>query len=127
MDTLHQETVYGAIADAGEEFGLRRLGISNYCRNHTQGGYPNQWIHYWYPWLTSGEELRRYTTECPYINPMNKSYAFFGSASDNPENAFVTPFDVGWDSRINYDHEFIGKEALLELKKNPPRKAVTRE
>ena len=56
-----------------------------------------------------------------------RSYQSLGSASDDQENAFVTPFDVDWDYLINYDHDFIGKEALSRLKENPPRKVVTLE
>lgn len=126
-DRSKAEDVYDAIAQAGEEFGIRRLGFVNYCRNHTQAGYPNQWIHYWYPWFDD-EKLGEYVKNCPYVNPMHKAgYHFLGSAADNPQNAFVTPFDVKWEYLINYDHDFIGKAALEQLKKNPPRTAVTLE
>lgn len=121
------ENVYGAIYEAGKDMGIHRLAFPNYCRNHTQAGYPNQWIHYWYPLLTSGEGLAEYVKNCPYINPKFKVYNFFGSANDDIDNSFVTPFDVSWDYLINYDHEFIGKAALLELKQKQPRKAVTLE
>ena len=50
-----------------------------------------------------------------------------GSAAGDPQNAFVTPFDVKWDYLINYDHDFIGKKALLEIRKAPPRTVVTLE
>ena len=46
-----------------------------------------------------------------------------GSAAGDPQNAFVTPFDVKWDYLINYDHDFISKKALLEIRKAPPRTA----
>lgn len=125
--TDHADVVYDAVVAAGAEFGLKRQGVSNYCRSHTQGGYPNQWIHFWYPWRSSGEELLKYIETCPYIFEGHKQYPFFGSASDNSENAFVTPFDVAWEYLINYDHEFIGKTALQEIAKNPPKKCVTLE
>ena len=115
------------IVEAGKEYDIRRLAFGNYCRNHTQAGYPNQWIHFWYPCLTSGEKMKDYILKCPYGTGLNKAYRFFGSAADDIENAFVTPFDVDWDYLINYEHEFIGKAALEELKKNPPRKVVTLE
>ncbi len=54
-------------------------------------------------------------------------YNFYGSASDDIQNAFVTPFDVKWEYLINYNHDFIGKDALLKLKDNPPRTVVTLE
>ena len=120
------DAVYDAILQAGEKFDLRRLGLTQYCRNHTQGGYPNQWIHFYYPRLSSSEGLAEYIKTSPELEKF-KIYNFLGSAADDVENAFVTPFDVEWDYLINYDHDFIGKEALEKLKANPPRKCVTLE
>lgn len=120
------DAVYDAILQAGEKFDLRRLGLTQYCRNHTQGGYPNQWIHFYYPRLSSGEGLAEYIKTSPELEKF-KIYNFLGSAADDVENAFVTPFDVEWDYLINYDHDFIGKAALQTLKENPPRKCVTLE
>jgi len=130
-DRKDAETVFDAIVEAGRELGLRKLGSPQYCRNHTQGGYPNQWIHYWYPWHSSGEGLSQHVNQCMNNNILaalnTYPYPFFGSASDDPQNAFLTPYDVDWASRIDYNHDFVGKEALLEIKKNPPRKVVTLE
>ncbi len=122
-----RDVAYNAVLQAGQEYGIKELGFTQYCRNHTQGGYPNQWIHFWYPLLSSGETLAKYHRGCEYIFIGHRAYPFFGSASDDPQNAFVTPFDLDWDYLINYDHEFIGKSALQELAKNPPRKCVTLE
>ena len=126
-DTKDGEQVFGAIMEAGKPFGIKPLGFGSYCRNHTQAGYPNQWIHYTYPLNTSGEGLKNYVQASPFAMFGGRSYQSLGSASDDQENAFVTPFDVDWDYLINYDHDFIGKEALSRLKENPPRKVVTLE
>ena len=124
-DMKDAEAFFQAIVDAGEEYGLRKLGLAQYPRNHTQGGYPNQNIHYYYPILDSGEELANYVKNSPM--KLYSVYNFAGSAADDPQNAFVTPFDVKWEYLINWDHEFIGKEALLELKADPKRTCVTLE
>lgn len=71
------------------------------------------------------EKKRHGAPELPF--PWRKAYPIAGSAADDLENAFVTPFDVKWDYLINWDHEFIGKEALLNISKNPPRTCVTLE
>lgn len=125
-DIKNADLVFETVLKAGEEFGIKRLGYGTYCRNHTQGGYPNQFIHFWYPWFSSGEALSKYIKDCEYFM-FPKFYPFFGSAADDPQNAFVTPFDVGWDYLISFDHDFVGKEALQEIAKNPPRKCVTLE
>lgn len=124
------ETVYGAIWEAGQEYGIRKLGCVNYCRNHTQAGYPNQFIHYWYPYLSTSDQMTEYMKNGKFVGATArtaKTYPFFGSAADDPQNAFVTPFDVKWEYLINYDHTFIGRDALLKLKENPLRTAVTLE
>lgn len=126
-DMKQLDTVYEAIAEAGEEFGIRRLGWANYCRNHTQGGYPNQYIHFYYPFLIENEEMKDYILTHMGYNTQFGQYNFCGSASDDIQNGFVTPFDVGWEYLINYDHKFIGKEALLKLKEKPERTIVTLE
>ncbi|NLL51148.1 MAG: aminomethyl transferase family protein [Peptococcaceae bacterium] len=115
------EIAYAAIRKTGEEFGAKMLGTKNYCVNHTQAGYPNQHIHYQYPYFSSGEGLANF----PGMEQMRHTYV--GSCADNEENYFVTPFDVGWGYLINFDHDFIGKEALQKLAENPPRVPVTLE
>ena len=124
-DMKDAEAFYDAVVKVGEKYGMKRLGFSTYCRNHTQGGYPNQWIHYWYPLLESGPELASYVAQCPFRIGMAHNFA--GSATDDIQNAFVTPYDVKWEYLINWDHDFIGKEALAEIDKNPPRTCVTLE
>ena len=126
-DMKNADLVFGTILEAGQEFGIKRQGMDTYCKNHTQGGYPNQFIHFWYPWLSSSDEMTQYIKDCPYILDNEKIYNFYGSASDDVENAFVTPFDIAWDYLINYDHEFIGKEALQTIAKNPAKQCVTLE
>lgn len=129
------DKAFSAILKAGEEFGLKRLGFSQYCRNHTQAGYPNQWIHFWYPTLED-EKMKEYMNSdklakemniSSYANYLRRNYAILGSGNDCIEDAFVTPYDIDWDYIINWDHDFIGKESLLEIAKNPARKVVTLE
>ncbi|MGI6230990.1 MAG: hypothetical protein ACOYJL_08835 [Tractidigestivibacter sp.] len=129
-DMKYVEDVYGAIYEAGKEFGIRKLSWPNYTLNHTQGGYPNQWIHFRYPLGESGEELKKYWESIPETKwgaGLISSFPATGSAADVPDAAYVTPFDVGWDYLINWDHDFVGKDALAEIAKNPPRKPVTLE
>ena len=46
---------------------------------------------------------------------------------DDIRKRYVTPFDTGWENRINWDHEFPGKQALQEMAKAPRRTVVTLE
>lgn len=121
------EHVYGKILEAGEEFGIRRLGVQQYTRNHTQGGYPNQFIHYQLPWYASWPEFADYMDKYPFFPPRSKHPLIFGSASDDPMNAYVNPFDVGWDYLIDWNHDFVGKAALEQLRDGAHRTCVTLE
>ncbi|GHU67354.1 hypothetical protein AGMMS49983_18400 [Clostridia bacterium] len=112
------DDVYAAVREAGREFEIRALGCVHYCMNHTPGGYPNQHIHYSFPFSESGYDG-------PEYNAMTHNH--LGSCLGDDESYYVTPFDVSWDYLINYDHEFIGKEALQKLASEPRSLCVTLE
>lgn len=116
------EEVYDVLRKVLFKYDGRLQGFRNYCTiNHTTAGYPNQNIHFIYPYYTSGEGLAEFAKQ---VHP-NESV--IGSAADDKENAYCTPYDVGWGYLVNFDHDFIGKEALLKIKENPPYKMVTLE
>jgi glycine cleavage system aminomethyltransferase T len=116
------EIAYTRIREALEEFGGKLQGIRNYGTvNHTVGGYPNQMVHFLYPLFTGDTGLAEFSKK----NAIR--CIFCGSASDNEENIFVTPYDVGWGYLVNFDHDFMGKSALQKIAQNPPNKMVTLE
>ena len=45
--------------------------------------------------------------------------------SDNIEDYYLTPWDLGYGSFVKFDHDFTGREALETIAKNPRRKKVT--
>ena len=116
------EIVYCRLREIVEKFDGRMMGGANYLLNHTVAGYPNQYIHFYYPFLSSGEGLAEFAKTAVYPRLI-----FTGSASDDENNFYVTPYDVGWGYLVNFNHDFVGKQALLEIAKNPPRKVVTLE
>ncbi len=123
------DAVYESIYTVLKKYDGRQLGFRNYSAlNHTPAGYPNQDIHYLYPCYTSGDDLKAFVTS-DHVMQMGCAPWFMtnGSASDHPENAFMTPYDVGWGNLVNFDHEFPGKAALKELKENSPYTMVTLE
>ena len=118
------ETAFMRLREVLFEFGGKLQGARTYCTlNHTPGGYPNQFQHFWYPFMTSGEGLASFMQQGGGDHTV-----YTGSASDNVENFYVTPFDLKWDYLISFEKEkFIGKEALSELAKKPARTMVTLE
>ena len=116
------EIAYTRIREVLEEFGGKPQGVRNYgILNHTPGGYPNQLQHYAYALLTSDPGLAEFAKKACWLMPLD------GSALADPEMFYVTPYDVGWGYLVNFDHDFMGKEALAKIKENPPKKPVTLE
>ena len=123
------EAVCDALCISLEKFGGRKQGFRNYINlNHTPGGYPNQGVHYLYPCYTSGEGLKNWVL-MDHITKMGLTpwAALLGSASDKSENAFMTPYDVGWGNLVNFNHDFPGKEALARIKTEDKYTMVTLE
>jgi glycine cleavage system aminomethyltransferase T len=118
------EIAYARIREVLEEFGGKPQGIRNYGTiNHTPGGYPNQYQSFVYPYFASDKGLKAFFDKVNFRIP----YYFVGSAADNEDNYYVTPYDAGWGYLVNFDHDFIGKEALKKIAQNPPRVPVTLE
>ena len=116
------EIAYKKLRETVEKFGGVPLGLRAYPMvNHTPGGFPNLRQHYDFPYFTSGEGYAEFAKKNCWIMKQ------CGSAAEDPEAFFVTPYDVGWGNLVNFDHDFIGKDALQKIKENPPRKPVTLE
>lgn len=115
------EEVKAAIVEAGKEFGLRLVGARAYSSNTLESG----WIPSPLPAIYSGEKMKAYREWLPAntwegIGSLGGSYY-----SENIEDYYLTPYDLGYGSVVKFDHEFIGREALENVAKNPPRTKVT--
>jgi syringate O-demethylase len=115
------EAVKAAIVEAGKEFGLRLVGARAYSSNTLESG----WIPSPMPAIYSGEKMKAYRQWLPA-----KTYEAFASLggsfySDNIEDYYLTPYDLGYGPIVKFDHDFIGREALEKTAANPRRKKVT--
>ena len=45
--------------------------------------------------------------------------------SDNIEDYYLTPYEIGYGSFVKFDHDFIGREALEKIAGQPHRRKVT--
>lgn len=128
-DIQYMEEVYSFIWNIGKKKGMRKLGQLSYVMNHTEGGFPNINMHYPLPWYES-EELgydgfSKFLEERPFEAFYNSNRELVGSVGNNLETRFVTPFDVGWEKLVNFDHDFIGRESSEKISSNPKRTVVT--
>src|SRR3546814_13541034 len=46
--------------------------------------------------------------------------------SDNIEDYYVSPYELGYGPFVKFDHDFIGREALQKMAERPHRRKVTR-
>ena len=116
-----REKIREAIIDAGEEFGLHQVGNRAYATNTLESG----WIPSPLPAVYSGEQMKAYREWLPAT-----SYEGTGSLggslySDNIEDYYVTPYEMGYGPFIKYDHDFIGREALEKMDGASQRRKVT--
>jgi len=115
------EAVKAAIVEAGQEFGLRQVGARAYSSNTLESG----WIPSPMPAIYSSERMKPYREWLPadgYEARASLGGSFF---SDNIEDYYLTPYDLGYGSIVKFDHEFIGREALEKAANKPHRKKVT--
>jgi glycine cleavage system aminomethyltransferase T len=106
------------LSKQGKEFGLRLVGARAYSSNTLESG----WIPSPMPAIYSGEKMKSYRQWLPA-----KSYEGIASLggsfySNNIEDYYFTPYDLGYGGFVKFDHEFIGKAALEKLAAAPPRR-----
>ncbi|MFB6251065.1 MAG: aminomethyl transferase family protein [Halobellus sp.] len=113
------ETVKQAVLDAGEDYGIRRLGGKSYQSANVVLG----WLPLPLPAIYSGEEMQDFRE---WLSVRRGLISIGGSYdSDDVEDYYVTPIEVGYDHIIDFDHDFVGKAALQAEMDDPERKKVT--
>jgi vanillate/3-O-methylgallate O-demethylase len=110
-----------AILEAGAEFGLLPCGARAYASNTLESG----WIPSPLPAIYTGEELRGYREWLP-PNSYEANNAVAGSfVSDDIEDYYLNPFELGYAHMVKFDHDFIGRDALEQIEPETQRKKVT--
>jgi vanillate/3-O-methylgallate O-demethylase len=116
-----REKIREAIIKAGEEFGLRQVGSRAYATNTLESG----WIPSPLPAVYTDERMKKYRKWLP-ANSYEATGGLAGSfVSDNIEDYYVTPYEIGYGPFVKFDHEFIGREALEKIANKPHRRKVT--
>ena len=110
----HAAAVKDALMSAGEEFGLVHVGALAYASASVESG----WIPSPVPAIYTDPELAGYRAWLPLFGiegkrPLNGS--FF---SDDIEDYYVSPYDLGYGKSISFNHDFIGREALEKARES---------
>jgi syringate O-demethylase len=115
------EAVHEALLSAGDEFGLKLVGARAYSSNALESG----WIPSPLPAVYSGDDLKAYREWLP-ARGYEGSASIGGSfVSDDVEDYYFTPWDLGYGHLVKFDHDFVGREALEEKAGEEHRQKVT--
>lgn len=113
--------VKSAILEAGEEFEIREAGARAYSMVSQESG----WIPSPLPAIYTGEEMRPFREWLPG-DGFEANISLGGSfVSQNLEDYYLTPWDLGYGRLVRFDHDFIGREALERLESEPHKRKVT--
>ncbi len=113
--------VRAALIATGAKYEMLLGGAKTYWSTGLESG----WIAYPVPAIYTDERLRKFREWLP--GDTWEAYTQIGGSfvSSNIEDHYVTPWDLGLQRLIKFDHEFIGREALERLSTQPHRTKVT--
>lgn len=116
-----KDEIKAAIFEAGKDFGLLEGGAKTYSTVAHESG----WVPSELPAIYSGDKMKGYREWLP-ADGFEANASVGGSfVSDNIEDWYLTPMDIGYSHILKFDHDFIGRDALEEKIKQPCKKKVT--
>lgn len=121
-DWAHAEETRGAIMEAGDEYGIRSIGGRAYPTNVI----PTAWIPIPLPAIYGGGEWARDYREWLGADAFEGAMTVGGSyVPDDVSSYYLDPVEVGFERFLDFDHDFVGREAVRERVENPRRQKVT--
>ncbi len=116
-----REAVLDALVRAGEGLGLARAGGRAYSSNTLESG----WIPSPLPAVYSGEGLRAYREWLPASGYEGMASIGGSFVSEDIDDYYFTPWDLGYGSYVSFDHDFVGRDALAAMAEGEHRRKVT--
>ena len=118
-----QEAVRARIAEVGANHGLRKAGAITYPTAAQESG----WMPRPFPALYCGEDMRAFRQWLP-AKSFEGGASLGGSfVSDDPHDYLVEPNELGYGKMVHFEHDFVGRDALLARRDEPTRTKVTLE
>jgi vanillate/3-O-methylgallate O-demethylase len=115
------EFVKDALLTAGKEFGLACIGGLAYATNGIESG----WIPTPTPGIYVAPELAEYRRWLSLYSFEGQKPLHGSFRSDNIEDYYVSPYELGYGKSISFNHDFIGREALERARDRVKRSKVT--
>lgn len=111
--------VMDTILEAGVEFGVKQGGARSYSTANLESGWiPRPMTAVFGP---NEKSFREWL-------PANKIGSLAGSMySKEIRDYYHTPYDIGYGRLVNFDHDFLGKDACEKAAKEPARVKATLE
>lgn len=120
---VHHDAVLDALMRAGDGLGVSRVGGQAYFTNGVESG----WIPTPTPAIYTDPRLEDYRRSLPVFSyegkkPLNGSFY-----SDDIEDYYISPWELGYGRSISFNHDFIGRDALAAARDEVRRTKVTLE
>jgi len=112
------ERIHAALLDAGQEHGLVEVGSRAYSTANLESG----WVPAPFAAIFSGEQMRAYREWLPAIDAGSLAGSHY---SQDVEDYYLTPYELGYGKVIAFDHDFVGRDALEAVSGDPSREKVT--
>ena len=109
------------ILQAGKRHGLRQGGRLAYFSAQGEGG----WMAYPLPAIYTDEKLADFRKWLPATSWAGRAQLAGSDRSHDIEHYYLTPWDMGLDRIMKFDHDFIGRAALERMVDRPHRTKVT--
>ena len=113
--------VRDALFAVGAQHGLRAAGRLAYFSSPSEGG----WWAYPLPAIYTDPKLRGFREWLPATSWAGRAQLAGSFVPSDIADYYVTPWDIGVDRPMRFDHDFVGREALERMKDEPHRKKVT--
>ncbi|MEM9079973.1 MAG: aminomethyl transferase family protein [Verrucomicrobiota bacterium] len=115
-----RDEIFDAILAVGDKFNLKLGGSRAYSTVSPESG----WIPSPMPAIFAGDHMKPYR-EWLSADGFEANASLGGSFySDNIEDYYQTPWDLGYGRHLKFDHDFIGRDALEKLAQQPNRRKV---
>jgi glycine cleavage system aminomethyltransferase T len=111
------ERVCAALLEIGEKHGLRQGGTLAYFSAVAESG----WMASPFPAVFTSPDLKAYREWLPAGGWEANAQLGGSFVSERIEDYYVTPWDLGVERRIAFDHEFVGRAALENMARSPRR------
>ena len=130
-DPADYEKIVGAIFEVGEKYGLVQVGARSHLVQHAEGGQlSNGYGDAIAAYFDEGDPYRDYLVKNdPYtsLTGMDTPRITGSYEPKDWSDFYVSPVEMGATRRIDFSHDFIGKEALEKEAADPKRTFVTLE